>query len=84
MHSYNFFLRDLNNSFGGINRLVTLTVIYEQHFPIPHYCLMFWVWKDASLYSWIFFYNTSLNEMGGACGANGGGERCIQGSGGET
>jgi len=24
------------------------------------------------------------NEMGGACGAYGGGERCAQGSGGET
>jgi hypothetical protein len=24
------------------------------------------------------------NEMGGACGAYGGGERCVQGSGGET
>ena len=30
--------------------------------------------------------NTSIekNEMGGACGAYGGGERCAQGSGGET
>jgi hypothetical protein len=24
------------------------------------------------------------NEMGGACGAYGGGERCVQGSGGES
>jgi len=28
--------------------------------------------------------NIEKNEMGGACGAYGGGERCAQGSGGET
>jgi hypothetical protein len=29
-------------------------------------------------------YKIEKNEMGGACGANGGGERFAQGSGGET
>jgi hypothetical protein len=28
--------------------------------------------------------NIEKNEMGGACGAYGRGERCVQGSGGET
>jgi hypothetical protein len=29
-------------------------------------------------------YAIEKNEMGGACGAYGGGERCAQGAGGET
>jgi hypothetical protein len=32
----------------------------------------------------VYSYNTTTTTMGGACGAYGGGERCAQGSGGET
>ena len=48
--------------------------------PVPLSCLVsIQFWLDISQLSLI-----EKNEMGGACGSCGGGERCAQGSGGET
>ena len=49
-----------------------------------------WACKSSRYFVILFitFYcaggKIEKNEMGGACGAYGGGERCAQGSGGET
>ena len=48
---------------------VALGQVFLQHSPLSQYCAGGKIEK---------------NEMGGACGAYGGGERCAQGSGWET
>jgi len=40
--------------------------------------------REALFFYHIVIYQVEKNEMGGACGAYGGGERCVQGYSGET
>jgi hypothetical protein len=40
--------------------------------------------EKALIYTYLHFYKIKKNEMGWACGAYGGGERCAQGFGGDA
>ena len=40
--------------------------------------------ESVPRYNFIYLFKSAKNEMGGACGTYGAGERGVQGSGGET
>ena len=72
----------------------TITVHHAQ-LPLSHsvlaytedvmiLCLLYWVTATYCSKHYPPLSEKRGNEMGGACGAFGGGERCAQGSGGET
>jgi hypothetical protein len=55
----------------------TVTTVYRFYFPV--------IPKESVLLTQYFASDKiKKNEMGGACSAYGGGERCVQGFGGET
>ena len=63
----------------------TTYIVYKLHFTYRKYLryLKYYIY----IYIYIYIYascKSEKNEMGGACGAYGGGERCAQGSVGET
>jgi hypothetical protein len=60
-----------------MGKKITLTEEFR-YFTVHLYSLFVFVPTNA------LFFNIKKNEMGWACGAYGGGERCAQGVGGEA